>query len=500
MSSVSAVPKQAIDSGSNNSSSSKPTRPAASQPSRKSKKSWRRNIDITDVEAGLDTLRKDEMMYGTHASEQPDEALFTVDTTGSEAIKTQLKSHKKKLKVEQILDERSKVRAVTSKVVPTDTKNKAADLVGVAKLLAKPQVSETRGSEKKEVSRIAKARGFEQSKKDKKAAKDRSRKIAAGFANKVASYDMWGSNNDDAPAGSDEKPPQPIYNASPAIVEVQKTAIKVGGNALLNGILESRKPKAVKIPETMQLSKHKKGINVPHVPIVHPGASYQPAEQDRQALVEMAAAVEMKRLAAETKDREIAHAIRSAKSSNIDDEVEDDSDDSDDSSNDDGDNVENDESSDDDDAEIEEEKMKTKTKTDRNRELRTRQHEANRRAKLEKAAMLKEAENAAEYKAAAEQTLALSEKRAEERQQAQESANAGVQTKIGGKRIADMPLDVQLSDEVASSLRTLKPEGNLFAERMVAMQQRGMMVPKAVAKKQRKNGYKEYEKQSYRFF
>ena len=55
-----------------------------SQSARKGKKAWRKNIDIDNVEEGLETIRTEERVLGTALHNQPDEDLFAVDVTGDE--------------------------------------------------------------------------------------------------------------------------------------------------------------------------------------------------------------------------------------------------------------------------------------------------------------------------------------------------------------------------------------------------------------------------------
>jgi nucleolar protein 53 len=55
-----------------------------SQGARKGKKAWRKNIDIDNVEEGLETIRSEERVLGTALHNQPDKDLFAVDLTGDE--------------------------------------------------------------------------------------------------------------------------------------------------------------------------------------------------------------------------------------------------------------------------------------------------------------------------------------------------------------------------------------------------------------------------------
>ena len=53
-----------------------------SQNTRKGKKAWRKNIDIDNVEDGLETIRSEERVLGTALHNQSDKDLFAIDLTG----------------------------------------------------------------------------------------------------------------------------------------------------------------------------------------------------------------------------------------------------------------------------------------------------------------------------------------------------------------------------------------------------------------------------------
>lgn len=83
------------------------TAPAThSQPSRKGKKAWRKNVDITELQSGLDEART-ELIHGGIISEKPSEELFVLDTTGSEEIKKKHLKKSKPLRADEIIAERA---------------------------------------------------------------------------------------------------------------------------------------------------------------------------------------------------------------------------------------------------------------------------------------------------------------------------------------------------------------------------------------------------------
>lgn len=99
-----------------------------SQPSRKGKKAWRKNVDLTEIQSGLETVR-DEVIAGGVIAEIGSDQLFATDTTGDAEIAKKVQSGKKLLKADEILALRSAVRGLDGrkrkaedKIVPTSSK------------------------------------------------------------------------------------------------------------------------------------------------------------------------------------------------------------------------------------------------------------------------------------------------------------------------------------------------------------------------------------------
>jgi nucleolar protein 53 len=67
------------------------------------------------------------------------------------------------------------------------------------------------------------------------------------------------------------------------------------------------------------------------------------------------------------------------------------------------------------------------------------------------------------------------------------------------KELPTAPLDVQLADELAESLRLMKPEGNLFRDRYRNLVERGIVEPRfAPNRRGRKYPLKYVEKYDYK--
>ncbi|KAL0091804.1 ribosome biogenesis protein Nop53/GLTSCR2 [Phycomyces blakesleeanus] len=220
---------------------------AKAQPSRKGKKAWRKNIDITGVEDGLEVLRSEERVRGK-TTPLEDHQLFTIDTVGDSKVKRQL-AKDKPLKVDEILAERSAVPAVNGRALRSS---------------AKPA---SKGKPSKytleKVEKIAKRKAEESAAPVKKKNK----------SSQTNTYDLWA----DAPV--EEK----------------------------NPYLEDVRTHKAKAPATME---HTPKALVNHVNVVVPdaGASYNPSMEEHQKLLDKAHSVELKKVEAAKKlDEQLAY-------------------------------------------------------------------------------------------------------------------------------------------------------------------------------------------------
>ncbi|CRK19439.1 hypothetical protein BN1723_011864 [Verticillium longisporum] len=110
------------------------------QPSRKGKKAWRKNVDLTEVEQGLDALN-DEIIRGGVAAEKDSADLFAIDTVGETDPKKKQRVTKT-LRADEIIAQRSAVPAVSLRKRPAPktsdgllpTKRARKDWVSAAEL------------------------------------------------------------------------------------------------------------------------------------------------------------------------------------------------------------------------------------------------------------------------------------------------------------------------------------------------------------------------------
>ncbi|OBT61677.1 hypothetical protein VE03_08401 [Pseudogymnoascus sp. 23342-1-I1] len=97
------------------------------QKSRKGKKAWRKNVDVTEIDAGLEAAR-DEVIKGGIISEKKSDDLFMLDVDGDASIAKKFLKASKPLKADEIIAQRSAVPSVSMRKRPGDkTTNGIAD-------------------------------------------------------------------------------------------------------------------------------------------------------------------------------------------------------------------------------------------------------------------------------------------------------------------------------------------------------------------------------------
>ncbi|EFQ86894.1 hypothetical protein CFE70_008169 [Pyrenophora teres f. teres 0-1] len=103
------------------------------QASRKGKKAWRKNVDVTEIKSGLEEVR-DQLIQGGVIAEKTADELFSVDVLGSAEIQKDVAKRHKPLKVDEILAKRSAVPAVSTRKrlseIADDGKRKKAKISG----------------------------------------------------------------------------------------------------------------------------------------------------------------------------------------------------------------------------------------------------------------------------------------------------------------------------------------------------------------------------------
>ncbi|KZO94763.1 P60-like protein [Calocera viscosa TUFC12733] len=417
------------------------------QASRKGKRAWRKNVDIAEVEEGLEQVREEIRTTGGPLHEKSDKDLFMVDVTGNENVRKRLG---KPLKSLEILRLRSAVPPVFSRPAKSATnqrlsrraKDELRRKAGMHQLFADPT--------RIEVTEAVRHAG---------------------------EYDVW-----------DEVPRD---EALEGLTEEGRDFI---GNVVRKK--EAKRPKHENIPDT---------IVVPAIAPPHAGQSYNPTMETHHALLLQEHEKEAAKAALHAKDLEVkrqqerVRALRVAEGRLVGapgmlvdgaDEAPD--------------------------AEEEQEQgeeqevvvvkstvPKRKTKQQRTRAAK---HAAEERALQQQKArkrLLASLSTLPSLQKSLAARQALADQRAEERKALRlQALKAGLGGRKLGKHFVPEPrVEVQLGEELAETLREMRPEGNLFRERWESLQQRARVEPRLpITARQKKLKSKTYERHYYKRF
>ncbi|KAL8826662.1 MAG: hypothetical protein Q9191_003661 [Dirinaria sp. TL-2023a] len=380
------------------------------QTSRKGKKAWRKHVDVSDIQIGLDNVRE-EIIQGGVISEKPSNELFAVDTAGSENIQKSYNKAHRPLTADEILASRSAVPAI-------DSRKRSGTTDGVIE----PRSKRTKhdGVSRKEYERL--------------------RNIAFGgaavqkemvMAGGAPDYDLWVCNGDELVQDS------------------------------MFDYLEKSKP--VRAPRTLKeapISLIEGSISYPAVPKPHAGRSYNPVfESWDQLLVEEGnkeIEAERKRIKEAEEEQLKLDRIAAAQTAKEDLQTEEES------------AWEGFESEFERSDWLDKRRPQRKTPAERNKMKRRK--EAARQQKIE-VETKKRAQQEHKIKEIARGIDTETNARAvaisgAEHEPLEVDEDAGLRRrKLGVSAVPDRSLELVLPDELQDSLRLLKPEGNLLNDR-----------------------------------
>ncbi|KAJ2633693.1 hypothetical protein H4R22_000233 [Coemansia sp. RSA 1290] len=399
---------------------------------RKRKTDWRKNINLEDVETGLEEIREEERQGGIIEKRQ-DSDLFVMDTTGDEKTKARVRQTKG-LRLDEILNRRSSVPVPVLGKKLGEERKKRRELYELKK-------------------RLNKTAGFVKG--------QRTASETIQQSKQPQTLDIWGAADT---AESSKK---------------TKTVV-------------SRK----KLSHIAAL---------PAVEVAHPGASYRPSEADHKELVQKASneyASELRKSGrvkqfeqfrgiqhndglnecAETVMKEIEQGDASQDSSSSNDEDE-----------------ETVYGSDEGKATKKTKEARRKTRVERNRERRAHERLYEEHKAKERKEQRRQLELAKRLKQSVEAEAAEAEKAAQRRREEMQKRAAQPRKRIGRNSVPQVPEAVQLTEELAGSLRQLQPETNGFAEVYNSLVKRNIIEPRG-AQKQKKKRIKTTEKWSYKDF
>lgn len=418
------------------------------------KRNWNKHSDITDVEEFLEDVRHQERTTGGLLSEKPDDSLFFVDIgvpTKIEEAPEPEEGKKRKgkasrpLRIDLILQHDSRIPA------PKDVL--AYQQPNANKLRRSAQKSAQLATSASRKQKLLLNRRPEQ-RKTKKAVTEANNNPNRDY------YDIWGQETKDT--------------ADP-------------------WFLQQTKKKRVQRPERL----NEKPSALPAVEVIAPGGSYNPDFFAHQALLQDAHDIEVVKQKQEDKvERQLAYNKEETATEEtvFQEQVQGLVEDSDE-----------DVTSDNDEEEEEEEEgavggiVIAQKKTERQR-------------KREKAEKIKEQQRLADKEQVEKRqqifqlrTIAATIKKQDQKtktkqiqRKAKQEAQKSQPRRLGRLKFQPQDMEVQLSDELAGSLRRLKPEGSVLKDRFKSLQKRNLIEPRERAKFKRRLKVKYVEKRAFR--
>jgi len=439
--------------------------PKPSKASKKNKKSWRKNVDMSDVNEYLEEKRFEERVGGS-VTDKPDEALFTLDTN----VDTELSETKRKRREDKPLKCFALLNGLPGAANPVPVRNHTL----TPEQRENPIVKDKRlrnikegKIQKKHLDRVKDRKTHLEKKEATKAEAKTRRRTTFDF-------DLWDDEGSKKDGTKNEKLPDKDWVNKEALVQTAiGTSQYVPRSAKDRTVTSGSKLEAVEVPES--------------------GASYNPSLQDHQELLWKAAMVEIdkekenqriERLttgmfpskdhapSAESKMKELSEGIVEL-----------------------GDDAEEDENE----EEIEKIVIGNKPKT--RRQLRDRRKKIFSDQKKEREKDVKIREIEVSRVKSIKKELKANEVKTEERK---EKKKAAAEEKLHGPirlsnyKYEPQEIEIKLSDELTGNLRNLKQEGSLLEDRFKSLQRRNMIEVRVKQKTVRKLKRKTFEKRSHK--
>ncbi|PVU89314.1 hypothetical protein BB559_005146 [Furculomyces boomerangus] len=413
--------------------------------SRRSKQSWRKNIDLSVVETGLDEIRQEKIQSGVIIQDQDNSELFSVDTKPSDK---QYLPKTRKLKIYEILESASKI------IVPgkqLNTKNQ--------KSIKDRHNSQLKASLKKLAGRGLGMRGNGPKLEIEKT---------------VDFYDIWDGKDKSSANEKIEK----FFSIDKALLKPSADKPRISLSALQ---IKERIASAVEIPD--------------------PGASYQPLEKDRMTLVNKVA---KKILDEQNKEEKIAEKIKGFRGNNVTSvfneraeavlsDIQKNTEQDPESETVENTTLESNEIAIDMDS-LDDSDSNDDDVSDTDTVIMSKVGHKIQKAKFSRINKINK------IKADLEKNMAVKKAEKEVRDNILREKALIPKKKIGKYKVKEFDESVKLSDEISGSLRALKPESNLVLESFVGLQRRNLIEPRIPVEKRRRYKTKTTEKWSYKDF
>ncbi|TVY48713.1 Ribosome biogenesis protein [Lachnellula occidentalis] len=384
------------------------------QTSRKGKRAWRKNVDVTEIQEGLEEVRE-QIIKGGVIAEKDSSELFAVDTAGDVSIPRKYLKETKRLKADEIIAQRSAVPAVS-------IRKRAGD--NTTNGLLQPKRQKTSYVSHKELTRL--------------------RNIADGRKGEAlvevteASFDPW---------------------------DIQKDVEEAKQDPRFSFLEKSKKHTAPKTLKQRPISLAASGKNIPAVKKPEGGYSYNPVfadyeerlttegDKETEAEKKRLAAAEAERVKLEARTKSAAEAEAAEARADLTEWEEDSA----------WEGIE----SGAEDVRLNAKRPERKTQVQRNKIQRRK--EAERKAKMA-ADIKKKNEQMAQVKKIAKAMNAKEASRALALLMDDDDSSEGDdlelrRRKLGKISLPERDLELVLPDELQESLRLLKPEGNLLKDR-----------------------------------
>nr|XP_043887921.1 ribosome biogenesis protein NOP53 isoform X2 [Solea senegalensis] len=415
------------------------------------KKNWNKHIDVNDVDEFLEDIRHQERTTGGLLSEKSDDTLFFVDVGQPEKPESKESEEGKKRKGKTSQPLRIDLILQHDSLIPPPKDVLAYQQPNAKKLRRIAQKAEQlarKGVVPRRQKRLLNMRPV-----------DRVAKKAMTEANNNPDrefYDIWGQKSKDSA--------DPWY-------------------------LQQTGKKPVKRPEKM----NDKPSVIPAVEVIAPGGSYNPDFFSHQALLQEAHEVEVKKQKEEDKvERQLAvnKEDTATKETILREEVQ---------------GLVEEDNEDDEKANEEEEDVavggialsQKKTERQRKKEKTEKMKEQQRASDKRQTDLQQQLFQLRSIKASLKQQDQKTQSRQTQRKAKQE-AQKSQPRRLGRLKFQPQDLEIQLSDELAGSLRQLKPEGSVLKDRFKSMQKRNLIEPRERAKFKRRHKLKYVEKRAFR--
>ncbi|KAK7204657.1 ribosome biogenesis protein Nop53/GLTSCR2 [Myxozyma melibiosi] len=405
------------------------------QPSRKGKKAWRKNVDVSEVEQGLEDVREEKILVGTTLDKLDSDKLFAVDDSASSHVP---KAFAKPLKADQILAERSAIPALM-------TRKRARE----DEAAAERKKGNVQGVSYKDLARLLRKAGRVADGKSSIANLERDSHIVGDI------YDAWGEDQEPSAQLKVRMAQEPEKKGVPNKKDIYAHAKEIGLDKTLSYVRKEKPPVTLSHPP-IAFKESRRAVDLPKE-----GISYNPSLDSWQAILKEEH-VKLEKQEKERKReeerqeriRQLGELLEERERLGLD-EV-------------------------DSDAEDEEETQKPVTIK--------REDEDNTIKKESQPATTSSTTDApSSPSSSSTKVIDLSKPSRTTRKH-----------KLGKYKVAERPITLKLADELTDSLRLLKPEGNLAKDRFISMQERGVIEARVQVFKGRKYKKNLTEKWSYK--